>query len=385
MNASFSNHQSLRWLTALAALYTLYLAQSLIIPILFSGFIALLLSPLVKVLKSFHIPRTISSFVLLAMLVAPFSILATKLVEPAQKWAQLLPKVSVKLNQHINTISEEFANQKQQAEAEEEARSAAADSAAGKSSKEEDSGFSFFGLFSSDKPEPEKPKEEEENTVEKRIKQGGIELVIEWLSSAPMFLAQCFGCLILILFLLIYGPSVFIAIRGFPHIPDKRKFDAIVYEVQKVLSKYIATISVINFFLGAATALAFFMIGIDDPILWGVLVGLLNFVPYVGSLISFAILILAGSVQFGFTLIAIMPASVFLSINLLESQFVTPMVLGTKMQLNPLVIILWLFFLGWLWGIAGVLLAVPILVCIKLTLERLNILGHWLTFIEAKH
>jgi predicted PurR-regulated permease PerM len=381
VNASFSNHQSLRWLTALAVLYTLYLAQSLIIPILFSGFIALLLSPLVKVLKSFHIPRTISSFVLLAMLVTPLSFLATKLVEPAQKWAQLLPKVSVKLNQHINSISEEFANQKQQAEAEE-----AAKSAVGKSTKEdeEDSGFSFFGLFSSDKAEPEKPKEEEENTVEKRIKQGGIELAIEWLSSAPMFLAQCFGCLILILFLLIYGPSVFIAIRTFPHIPDKRKFDAIVYEVQKVLSKYIATISVINFFLGAATALAFFLIGIDDPILWGVLVGLLNFVPYVGSLISFAILTLAGSVQFGFTLFAIMPASVFLSINLLESQFVTPMVLGTKMQLNPLVIILWLFFLGWLWGIAGVLLAVPILVCIKLTLERLNILGHWLTFIEAK-
>ena len=79
-----------------------------------------------------------------------------------------------------------------------------------------------------------------------------------------------------------------------------------------------------------------------------------------------------------------MPAGVFLSINLLESQFVTPMVLGTKMQLNPLVIILWLFFLGWLWGIAGVLLAVPILVSIKLTLERLDILSHWVTFIEAK-
>ena len=379
MNASIGNHQSLRWLIALAALYTLYLAQSLIIPILFSGFIALLLSPLVKLLKSFHIPRTISSFVLLAMLVAPFTFLATELVEPAQKWAQLLPKVSVKLNQHINSISEEFANQKQQAEAEEAAKSAAAQGETG-----EDSGFSFFGLFSSDKPEPEKPKPQDENTVEKRIKQGGIELMIEGLSSAPMFLAQCFGCLILILFLLIYGPSVFMATRNFPHIPDKRKFDAIVFEVQKVLSKYIATISVINFFLGAVTALAFTLLDIDDPILWGVLVGLLNFVPYVGSLISFTILTLAGSVQFGFTLLAIMPASVFLSINLLESQFVTPMVLGTKMQLNPLVIILWLFFLGWLWGIAGVLLAVPILVSIKLTLERLDIMKHWVTFIEAK-
>lgn len=377
MNSPISHHQSLRWLLVLATLYTLYLGQSLIIPILFSGFIALLLSPLVKLLKSFHIPRPISSVVLLVMLVAPFTFLASELVGPAQKWAQLLPKISVELNQHITTISEEFASQKQQAEAEAAARIKNTD-------EEEDSGFSFFGLFSSDEPEPKKPDEQDENTVEKRIKQGGIELVIEGLSSAPIFLAQCFGCLILILFLLIYGPSVYIAIRGFPHIENKRKLDSIVYEIQKVLSKYIATISVINFFLGATTAIAFALLGIDDPILWGALVGLLNFVPYVGSLISLAILILAGSVQFGFTLLAMLPASIFLGINILESQFVTPMVLGTKMQLNPLVIILWLFFLGWLWGLVGVLLAVPILVCIKLTIERLNVLSHWSSFIEAK-
>ena len=98
---AINNHQSLRWLLALATLYTLYLAQSLLIPILFSGFVALLLSPPVKLLKTFYIPRVISSFFLLALLVAPFTFLATELVEPAQKWAQLLPKISVELNQKI--------------------------------------------------------------------------------------------------------------------------------------------------------------------------------------------------------------------------------------------------------------------------------------------
>lgn len=306
------------------------------------------------------------------MLVAPFTFLASELVAPAQKWAQLLPKITVELNQKIDTISDEFASQKQMAEAE----------AAAKIKKDDD--FSFFGFFSNDKPVPKKSDELDENTVEKHIKQGGIELVIKGLSSAPIFLAQCFGCLILILFLLIYGPSVYIATRRFPHIANKKKLDSIVYEVQKVLSKYIATISAINFILGAATAIAFMLLGLDDPILWGALVGLLNFVPYIGSAISIAILTLVGSVQFGLTLFALVPASVFLIINVLESQFLTPLVLGTKMQLNPLVTILWLFFLGWLWGMLGVLLAVPILVCIKLTLERLNLLNHWVTFIEAK-
>jgi len=372
VHSAINNHQSLRWLLALATLYTLYLAQSLIIPILFSGFIALLLSPLVTLLRSFYIPRTVSAFVLLSLLVTPFTFLATELVEPAQKWAQLLPKISVELNQQINTISDEFTSQKQQVEAEAAAKN------------KEDSSFSFFGLFSRNNPPPVKSDPQDDNVVEKHLKQGGIELMIEGLSSAPIFLAQCFGCLILILFLLIYGPALFVAIRSFPHISDKKKLDAIVYEVQKVLSKYITTISIINFLLGASTALAFAILGLDDPILWGALVSLLNFVPYIGSVISMVILTLVGSVQFGFTLLALMPAGVFLGINILESQFFTPMVLGTKMQLNPLVVILWLFFLGWLWGIVGVLLAVPILVCIKLTLERLNVLTHWLTFIEAK-
>jgi predicted PurR-regulated permease PerM len=372
VSSTISNYQPLKWLFALAVLYTLYLAQSLFIPILFSGFIALLLSPPVKLLKTFYIPRTVSSFVLLALLVAPFTFLASELVEPAQKWAQLLPKITVQLNQKIDNISDEFDNQKQQVEAE----------VAAKNKKAEK--FSFFGLFSNDKPEPKKAPETDGNTVEKHIKQSGIKLLIAGLSSAPLFLAQCFGCLILILFLLIYGPSVYIAARSFPHIANKKKLDSIVYEVQKVLSKYIITISIINFILGATTAIAFALLGLDDPILWGALVGLLNFVPYVGSAISIVILTLVGSVQFGLTLFAIVPACAFLCINILESQVLTPMVLGTKMQLNPLVTILWLFFLGWLWGMLGVLLAVPILVSIKLTLERLKLLTHWVTFIEAK-
>jgi len=372
VNSAISNRQSLRWLLALAALYTLYLAQSLIIPILFSGFIALLLSSPVKLLKTFYIPRAISSFILLALLVAPFTFLASELIEPAQKWAQLLPKITVQLNKKIDTISDEFASQKQLAEAE------------GTAKNSENESFSFFGLFSNDKQKPKKSAEIDENTVEKHIKQGGIELIIDGLSSAPMFLAQCFGCLILILFLLIYGPSVYIATRSFPQIANKKKLDSIAYEIQKVLSKYIVTISIINFILGATTAVALALLGLDDPILWGALVSLLNFVPYVGSAISIAILTLVGSVQFGLTLIALVPAGVFLCINVVESQWLTPMVLGTKMQLNPLVTILWLFFLGWLWGMLGVLLAVPILVCMKLTLERFNILSHWVSFIEAK-
>jgi predicted PurR-regulated permease PerM len=344
----------------------------LLIPILFSGFVALLLSPLVKLLKHYYVPRSISSFVLLGLLVAPFLWLSAELVEPAQRWAKLLPKASVELNQKLDTLSKEFAIQQKQAQTQ------------AIEAKKEEEGFSFFGLFSSPEPEPVVNEEDNVNTVEKRLKQGSIELVIDILRNAPFILAQFLASLILTLFLLIYGPSVFEAIKSFPQITNKKELESIVNQVQKVLSKYIVTISAINFLLGALTAAIFTLLDIQDAILWGVLVGLFNFVPYVGSVLSVSILLLAGVVQFGFSSLAFMPAGLFLIINMLESQVLTPMVLGTKMQLNPLVIILWLLVLGWMWGILGVLLAVPILVCIKLTLERLNVLTHWLSFIEAK-
>ena len=159
---------------------------------------------------------------------------------------------------------------------------------------------------------------------------------------------------------------------------------SIANKIQQVLSRYIVTISVINALLGMVTALAFSIAGVEDALLWGVLVALFNFVPYVGSLISVSILCLAGLVQYEPSLLAMLPASIFLGINIIESQFITPTVLGNKMNVNPLVIIFWLSILGWMWGILGVLLAVPMLVCIKLILGETGMAPHWAKLIEAK-
>jgi predicted PurR-regulated permease PerM len=114
------------------------------------------------------------------------------------------------------------------------------------------------------------------------------------------------------------------------------------------------------------------------------MVGLLNFAPYVGPLLSFAILSIAGWAQFGLAMEAVFPAMVYLTINTIESQLVTPAVLGRNMRMNPLVIMLWLIIWGWLWGVAGVLIAVPLLVCIKLVLARFDQFDPWLRLIESR-
>lgn len=96
------------------------------------------------------------------------------------------------------------------------------------------------------------------------------------------------------------------------------------------------------------------------------------------------VLLVVGLVQFGLTGSAFLPAGVFLTLNIVESQLITPAVLGRSMQLNPLIIIIWIAITGWLWGVIGVLLAVPILMCVKIILENVGVFNHWIRLIESK-
>jgi predicted PurR-regulated permease PerM len=152
---------------------------------------------------------------------------------------------------------------------------------------------------------------------------------------------------------------------------------------QAQLSRYIITVSVINSGLGLSTALVLYFIGLEDALLWGVMVGILNFIPYIGSVLGVLILTLAGIVQYGVNVTVLLPVGAYLALNILESQLITPTVLGRNMLINPLVIMLWLLSCGWLWGLSGVLLSVPLLVCIKLALSELGLWKSWLRIIAA--
>ncbi|MEP1447488.1 MAG: AI-2E family transporter [Paraglaciecola sp.] len=366
-NQRLTNIPSIKWILLLAVFYTLYFAQSLIIPLVLTILIALLLSPLVTVLKRLRIPRSLSSIALMAMLIAPFTLLGLELFEPAQKWAKLIPKLSVQLTQQVESISDAF--EKQQHE----------ELVKAKPVKE----FSFLDWFSSEDVEIQ-PKETTSDVVTEHIKQGGLEFILEALGAAPVFLAQVLVSIILILFLLIFGPSLFNAfIKELPTKEKREKAINLVNMTQAQLSRYIITVSIINSGLGLVTALVLYFIGLEDALLWGVMVGILNFIPYVGSVLGVLILSLAGLVQYGVNVSVLLPVAAYLVLNMLESQFITPTVLGRNMLINPLVIMLWLIICGWLWGLSGILLSVPLLVCIKLALSELGLWGNWLRIIEA--
>lgn len=359
-------------LLGLAVLYTLYFAQSLILLLLMSVLVALLLSPWVSFLKRLYIPRAVSSVILLSMLVMPFSLLSVELAEPVQKWAKLLPKISVHLTEKIDFYSEKFETQQK------------IEGQAIKQQKQEEEGFSFFGWFKKDEPEPAETKAEDKNVVTEQLKMTGMSAVVSLLSAAPIIIAQALSCLILILFLLIFGPALFEAfIQTLPNTQKKQQVANLANAIQGELSRYIVTVSMINVGLGMATAAALSIWGMQDALLWGVLVGLLNFMPYLGAVFGVVIITLAGVVQYGFVWAVFIPVGLYLSLNLIESQFITPTVLGRRMKINPLVVMVWLLTCAWLWGVIGVLLSVPILVCIKLALAQLGIWKDTLRIIEA--
>ncbi|SIS42290.1 AI-2E family transporter [Neptunomonas antarctica] len=362
-------------LLALALIYTLYFAKSLLMPILVALLFSLLLSPLVRLLKRFYIPRTLSAILLLAMVGGPVTILAIELATPAQKWLAQLPQLSTKLTKELDNISKAI-NPDPTPVITTEALPP----------KEKSSGL--FGLFSNDEP-PIVVATEEKTTNSKsalstQVMQGGIEKIISILGATPVVIAQFVTFVILVLFLLIFGPRLYDSyLEIFLSEQTNRRPVMLIRKLQKELSRYILTVTVINTGLGMVTAGVFWMLDVDDALLWGALVGLLNFAPYVGPIIALMILSLAGITQYGMELVALLPVAIYFGINLLEAQFITPTVLGRHMRLNPLILVLWLLVWGWLWGPAGVLLAVPLLVCLKLAAGQLNIMTGWVRLIET--
>lgn len=362
------------WLLALALLYTLYFAKSLLMPLVVALLFALLLSPLVAVLKRLYVPRTLSAILIICAIGGPFTLLAIELAEPAHKWAKQLPELSERLTSQLDDLTGTSEPVRRQAAVQEE----------------EPQGFTFFGLFGKKEerleapPQVQSPKGDGES-VSERVKQGGMEIMVAILAATPVVIAQLLTCVILILFLLIFGPRLF---NAYIHIfvpPDAREDRVeLVGTIQRELSRYIVTVSVINACLGLTTGLVLWIVGVEDALLWGVLVGLLNFAPYVGPILGMAMLCLAGLAQYGPEAMAVLPVLIYFSINLIEAQFVTPLALGRNMRLNPLVLIVWLFIWGWLWGAVGVLIAVPLLVCIKLAAGKLQTTDRWVRLIETR-
>jgi len=206
------------------------------------------------------------------------------------------------------------------------------------------------------------------------------------LTATPMMLASVLAVVLLTFFFMVYGQDL--QRNAIALLPDRQKKKLTVEILQAIeveVSRYVLTISVINVVVGLVFAgCLFFLLGVplDEALLWGTMAVLLNFAPYVGPLIGMIVMLLMGFATYDEPLRSIAPAAIYLGLHTLEGQIVTPIVLGKRMALSPLVLILALMVFGWLWGIVGLLLAVPLLVCVKIVLTRIEGMEGWAHLLE---
>jgi predicted PurR-regulated permease PerM len=323
------------FLFSISILVIFSFAKSILLPIIVSTFIALLCSPLVNYLVKIRIPRQLGVIGIIFIIVAILFGGANLLTEPAQQWWDKLPTL-------VKDLSHEVTNATQN------------------TIKDSDPSNSFVNKSNVG--------EFQSNTVFSLVKSIAV--------ATPSVITQLMMSLFMAYFLLSYGRSFFTGIlMQFDDFSNKRKTVELVRTIQSDLSRYIGTVTLINTFLGLAVGIVFFLFGVEDPFLWGALAGVLNFAPYIGPLISMVCFGVITYVQFDSMSYAFIIIFTYLFINMLESQFVTPTLLGRGFNLNPLIIFIWLILWGWLWGSMGMLIAVPLLVCLNTLLERLDIFG----------
>ncbi|WP_437441246.1 AI-2E family transporter [Sphingomonas morindae] len=143
----------------------------------------------------------------------------------------------------------------------------------------------------------------------------------------------------------------------------------VIQDVVDATSSYIATITVINVTLGLVVAGAVHALGLPTPLMWGGMVALLNYVPYLGPIAAACLLALGGIMTFAEPWAAAMPATIFIGLHLVEANIVTPLIVGRRLLINPLLILVALSFWSWVWGVSGAVLAVPLLIIARTVLD----------------
>ena len=342
---------AVRLIAVIFSLAACWLARDLLVPVMMAMLLALLANPLVTRLTRIWIPRWIGSLlVVVGALVLTVS-LATLLVGPATDWIKQAPTELRHLAPKLKALTRQVENANKAAAS--IAKAAGAAPSANTVTAE------------ADKPHPPN--------------------LWTIISNTPRALAGALAVVLLAYFFLVYGEGL--QRHGIARLGDSRHKKVtidILRTIESDLSSYVLTISAINLCLGLILTAGLYWMGLalSDALLWGTVAALFNFVPYVGPLSGVLLLAMVGVVAFDEPTRMFLPPALYLALHVIESQFVTPVILGRRMAISPLVMLLWLMLWGFLWGIAGLLLAVPMLASIKIVAERIEPWQGWAKVIE---
>ena len=322
------------WLVAiLAAGAVLYVAQEVLIPVAMALFLALLLTPAVDRLTRWGMRRGLAATLVMIVVCAATAAAVNAAWRPATEWLARAPQTFREIDPRLRPVREMFAR---------------VDAVAERAGRLTQGTTAVSG-----KPAIVTPV-------------GGQSTAI---SLTKSFL-EALTVIPLTLFFLLGGPPLLARMGASlsgseASVRTLRLTEAIRFEV----GRYFGTVALINIGLGACTALAMYALGMPNAILWGVLVAVFNFVPYLGPIAAFFILSIAALVTFDSLGRALAVPGIFLCLHLIEGQIVQPLTVGRRFEVNALVVLLAVWFGYGFWGIPGMLLAMPVVVAVKVAAQ----------------
>jgi predicted PurR-regulated permease PerM len=336
---------------ALMVFYTLYFTAEIVVPIVFAILFKLLLTPGYRVLTRWYIPSPIAALMMMGVLVGILGAFGYGLAAPAADWIakapESLPRIESQLRlvrQPIDRLLNLTHKVEQFAEPGSSAKGGGASAA---------------------------------------LPAGAGSSLASYLFSGTRSVLTGVGITAVMLFFLLAAGDLFMRklVEILPTFRDKKRAVELSHEIEHNISAYLVTITIMNAVNGTATGLSMWAMGLPNPVLWGFMAFLLNYVMILGPLTCFCVFLAVGFLSFTSWWHALLPAAVYLAIHITEGEVVTPMLVARRFTLNPVLVIGSLFFWDWMWGIPGALVAVPLLGIVKIVCDRvgpLTAVGHFI-------
>ena len=341
MDSTRARSGALTVLAVLAVLYTLHFASEFLLPIAFALLLNFLFSPVVRALARFRIRPPVGAGVVVLALVGVGGLGVYELSGPVQSWAASAPETLGNAQERLRGLMRPLERVSRTAE---QVESAAA------------------GVGGTSSP-PE-------------VVVRGPGLVSRIFGTTQRFVTGMLEALVLLYFLLA-GGDMFLQklVKVLPTLTNKRKAVEIARATESAISTYLVTAVGVSVGEGIVVALAMWLLGMPNPALWGALVALLELIPYLGALAMTAILFVAALTTYDSLGQALLPPAAFLLINVVQANFISPVLFGHRLALNPVALFLGLAFWFWIWGIPGAFIAVPLLATFKIFCDHIESLA----------
>ncbi|MCH9809512.1 MAG: AI-2E family transporter [Alphaproteobacteria bacterium] len=328
---------SINGIFVLLILYAIYFAASVLIPVTLALLLSMLFHPVVRIFEKVGLPSPVGAAITVSVTIIILLSTVYGLSGSAREWVERVPQNFFRIEEMLDAVKKPIEKLKDAAD---KVESATEMKGAGR-------------------------------PLEVRVQRPGV--TEQFLTGTPQVVASI-GVVVMLLYFLLASGDAFVrkSVESIPRFKDKKRMVEIIRSIQEDVSYYLIMLTALNIMTGAVVGLTCWGLGFPNPILWGVIVTVLSYAPFVGSAVITAILSFVGLLTYSNLTWALMPAGVYLIVMFLVTNAAIPYMLGSRLALSPVAIFISIIFWGWMWGVVGALVAVPLLATLKIVCDRVD-------------